>query len=84
MLNTIGKLWVLSVNTVEDVKDGLLYVQFLSLDTTAISQIGPFLVAARTLYFPKAKTFYITPISLKKPTKIPKKGENSQKKPAIK
>ena len=41
----------MSVDTVEDVKDGLLYVQFMSLDTTVVSQIGPFLVAAKNLMF---------------------------------
>ena len=41
----------MSVDTVEDIKDGLLYVQFMSLDITVVSQIGPFLIAAKNLMF---------------------------------
>ena len=51
MLDTIRRLRILSVDTVEDVKDGLLYIQFLSFDTTIIFQTGPFLVSTKNPVF---------------------------------
>ena len=42
---------MLSVDMVEDVEDSLLYVQFLNLKTTTVSQTGPFLVAAKNPVF---------------------------------
>ena len=40
------------MDTVEDVKDSSLYVQFLSLDTTTVSQTRSYLVAAKNPIFP--------------------------------
>ena len=40
------------MDTVEDVENGSLYIQFMSLDTTFVSQTGPFLVVAKNLVFP--------------------------------
>ena len=43
---------MLCVDTVEDVEDGLLYIQFLNLDTITVSHIRPFFVAAKNSVFP--------------------------------
>ena len=52
MLDITRWLQVLSMDMVEDIEDGLLYVQFLSLVTRAVSQTGPFLVATKNPMFP--------------------------------
>ena len=39
------------MDTIEDVEDDSLYIQFLSLDTTAVFQTGPFLVVAKNPVF---------------------------------
>ena len=41
----------MSVDTVEDVEDSSLYVQFSSLKTTTVFQTGPFLVVAKNPVF---------------------------------
>ena len=40
------------MDIVEDIEDGSLYVQFLNLDTIAVSQTKPFLVVAKNPMFP--------------------------------